>query len=181
MQRRNQPFKPDTFNFDNLEVLQQVREVISKTDVPSWFQTVPYDWGSAAMGTPKADEWRNMATVYFPIALILSWGGRATDAEGQHRLHLLELTMCIVQATWLACRRSTSRERGSAYLKYLCTYLHNLQSVIKNARFRPNHHMALHIHEYLLLWGPVYSWWCFPFERLNGMLQRIPTNNVPGV
>jgi hypothetical protein len=36
--------------------------------------------------------------------------------------------------------------------------------------------MALHLAEYLRLYGPVHSWWTFPFERLIGMLQRIPNN-----
>ena len=26
--------------------------------------------------------------------------------------------------------------------------------------------MALHLPDYLLLYGPVHSWWTFPFERL---------------
>ena len=38
-----------------------------------------------------------------------------------------------------------------------------------------------HIYEFLDLWGPVYHWWCFPFERLIGSLQRLPTNNLFGV
>ena len=25
-------------------------------------------------------------------------------------------------------------------------------------------------------YGPVHAWWTFPFERLIGLLQRIPTN-----
>lgn len=132
------------------------------------------------MGTPKADEWRTMATIYFPIALILCWGKEAIDAEGRSRRQLLDLTMCIVQATWLLCKHQTSKTGRAAYLKYMCTYLHNLQNTVENAKLRPNHHFALHLHDFLVLWGPVYSWWCFPFERINGTLQRIATNNIFG-
>jgi hypothetical protein len=174
------PLRLDNFKPDNLAVLQHVRDVIKETDVPSWLDSVPREWGSAAVGTPKADEWRTMATVYFPIALITIWGKEGTDAESRHRLQLLDLTMCIVQATWLTCRRSTNEVDQSAYLKCLCTYLFNLKTVVKDADFRPNHHIVLHIYEFLSLWGPVYSWWCFPFERINGMLQRIRTSNVFG-
>jgi len=32
----------------------------------------------------------------------------------------------------------------------------------------PNMHMHLHLKDCLLDYGPLYSFWCFPFKRLNG-------------
>lgn len=177
----NRPLRPKVFTPNNLVVLKKVRAVIEATDVPSWIASVPLDWGSSAAGTPKADQWRSMVTIYFPIALILSWHGSDDDDEGRSRRQLLELTMCLVQATWSACRKRTSSERQAVYLKCMCTYLRNLQNIIECATFRPNHHFSLHLFEFLELWGPVYSWWCFPFERINGSLQRIATNNIFGM
>jgi hypothetical protein len=182
IQRLNKPINPATFIPNNVDMLRHVRGVIDKTDVPSWIPSMPRDWGSAAMGTPKADEWRMMATIYFPIAVLSKWGGGVgTTREERGRRQLLDLTMCLVQATWLACGRSTDGARQSSYLTYLCTYLHNLQSTVSDSRFLPNHHFAIHIYDFLSLWGPVQSWWCFPFERTNGMLQRIDTSHVYGV
>ncbi|KAJ7610392.1 hypothetical protein FB45DRAFT_751377 [Roridomyces roridus] len=40
--------------------------------------------------------------------------------------------------------------------------------------------MAFHIYDFLLLFGPVISWWTFPFERIIGFLERINTNNHIG-
>jgi hypothetical protein len=40
--------------------------------------------------------------------------------------------------------------------------------------------MALHVWDYLQLFGPVRSWWCFPYERLIGQLQRLPSNHIFG-
>jgi hypothetical protein len=154
--------------------------VIQSTEVPSWVSSVPHDWGAAAMGTPKADEWRTMATIYFPIALIICWGDDSEDDNGRSRLQLLDLTMCIVQSTWLLCGQQMDNARRTAYLNCMCTYLHNLKSVVDDADYQSNHHFSLHLYEFLELWGPVYSWWCFPFERINGTLQRIATNNLFG-
>ena len=56
------------------------------------------------------------------------------------------------------------------------SYMEGIKKLFPQYRFRPNHHMALHLHEYLCRFGPVHSWWTFPFERIIGMLQRIPTN-----
>ncbi|OSD02717.1 hypothetical protein PYCCODRAFT_1444830 [Trametes coccinea BRFM310] len=41
----------------------------------------------------------------------------------------------------------------------------------------PNHHLSLHLAACLLLFGPVHGWWAFPFERFNGILERLSTNN----
>jgi hypothetical protein len=40
--------------------------------------------------------------------------------------------------------------------------------------------MSLHIPEFLLLFGPVHSWWTFPFERMIGSIQRMPSNGKIG-
>ncbi|KAJ7613951.1 hypothetical protein FB45DRAFT_758993 [Roridomyces roridus] len=50
----------------------------------------------------------------------------------------------------------------------------------QNHAKRPNIHVAFHIYDFLLLFGPVISWWCFPFERVIGYLQKIHTSNHVG-
>ena len=34
-----------------------------------------------------------------------------------------------------------------------------------------------HLHECITDFGPVYSFWCFAFERMNGILGSYHTNN----
>lgn len=43
-----------------------------------------------------------------------------------------------------------------------------------------NHHMSIHYVEMIKLFGPVYGWWLFAFERFNGMLERVKTNGRDG-
>lgn len=52
------------------EVLERIRQVIRDADTPSWLSSVPKNFGDAAAGTLKADEWRVFATVYLPLALV---------------------------------------------------------------------------------------------------------------
>ncbi|KAF9236389.1 hypothetical protein BU15DRAFT_31319, partial [Melanogaster broomeanus] len=59
-----------------------------------------------------------------------------------------------------------------AYQTCITLWLVALKQVIPNASLWPNGHMACHIYNYLVLFGPVWSWWCFPFERLIGQLQQ---------
>ena len=41
----------------------------------------------------------------------------------------------------------------------------------------PNMHLHLHLKECMIDFGPVYSFWCFSFERFNGVLGSFQTNN----
>jgi hypothetical protein len=64
------------------------------------------------------------------------------------------------------------------YLSHLQAYIDGVKELYPQYVFKPNHHMAFHIAEYLEMYGPVRGWWVFPFERVIGMLQRTPTNHV---
>ena len=40
-----------------------------------------------------------------------------------------------------------------------------------------NYHMALHIPDMIKGFGPPHSFWCFSFERMNGILSGLPNSN----
>ena len=42
----------------------------------------------------------------------------------------------------------------------------------------PNMHLHGHLLDCILDYGPVYSFWCFSFERYNGIMGDYHTNNV---
>jgi hypothetical protein len=164
-------------------VLQHIRDVVRDTDTPSWLNSVPHNFGDAAAGTLKADEWRTMITIYLPIALILLWGEGSphpTPDEAAKFRRILDHTMALVSAVIIVCRRTTSRERAELYRTYMATWVRELTDIHTHTHHHPNNHMALHIYDFLLLFGPVHSWWCFPFERLIGIIQRQPHNHKFG-
>ncbi|KAI5993442.1 hypothetical protein EDD15DRAFT_2437983 [Pisolithus albus] len=163
--------------FDAQEVLDRVRSVIRNTMTLSWLGSVPRNFGDTSAGTIKADEWRSLATVYLPIALISLWG--QDDCAPELRA-VLDHTMHLVSAVYLACTRTTTTTRTSAYRTHITSYVGKLSAVYPNFDLRPNHHASFHIYEYLNLFGPVHSWWTFPFERLIGVLQRLPSNHKSG-
>jgi hypothetical protein len=41
----------------------------------------------------------------------------------------------------------------------------------------PNLHLALHINQCCLDYGPLYAFWCFSFERMNGYLGSLPNSH----
>lgn len=163
--------------------MQRIRDIVKNTITPSWIESVPYNFGDAAAGPLKADEWRTMSTIYLPLALISLWGDgtphSSPEVAAKFR-HVLDHTMALVCAIILACARTMTHERATAYRSYIASFIQDLQDLHPDTTRRTNHHMAMHIYDFLHLFGPVHSWWCFPFERLIGQLQRITSNHKFG-
>jgi hypothetical protein len=163
------------------KVLEHIRETIKTTVTPSWLHSVPSNFGDAKAGTLSADQWRSLALVYLPLALVKSWGeGSSPPEDATYLRDVLDHTMALFSAVRLACLRTTTEQRLEAYRVYITQYVQNFPSLYHHAMLRPNHHMAQHIYHFLQLFGPVQSWWCFPFERLVGILQRTPHNHKFG-
>ncbi|KAG6326398.1 hypothetical protein ID866_12690 [Astraeus odoratus] len=89
--------------------------------------------------------------------------------------------MALMSAVHIACLWTMTQQCMAAYQTYMSTWLGSLKDILLHATFHPNGHMSLHIYNYLNLFGPVQSWWCFPFEHLIGHLQCMSTNHVFGV
>lgn len=176
----------DGLNYDRMAVLRHVRNVIKLTVTPSWFGSVPENFGSARAGTLKAHEWQILALLYLPLALISLWikESRSSSSAQEYAHHLgllLDNTMCLCTAIRLACSRTVTPVLLERYHRHISSYIQGIGEIFKHARHRPSHHMAQHIHNFLHLFGPVQSLWCYPFERLVGILQRLPSNHKPGM
>ncbi|RDB18859.1 hypothetical protein Hypma_014527 [Hypsizygus marmoreus] len=167
------------------ETMQYIQDVIKTTSTPSWIHSVPANYGEASAGSIKADEWRILSTVYLPIALVTLWGDQdgASPPEGSHFLKLLDHTMALFQAVTLVVQYTMNTAHAGRYRDFIKVWtdgLHTLHPHTKEHKNRVNVHAAFHIYDFLLLFGPVISWWCFPFERLIGALQKINTNDIIG-
>lgn len=190
-QRLTQPHSCESFIIQTgtPETLAHIQTVIRETATASWLNSVPKNFGEKKAGSIKADEWRTLSTVYLPIALVILWGdddGCAPphdESDSGHLLAALDHTMALFQATIIACRYTITTSRALDYRKHLDFWVNNLRKLFPHTREgvpRPNIHAAGHIYDFLLLFGPVISWWCFPFERLIGALQKINTNDHVG-
>jgi hypothetical protein len=165
------------------EVLGRIHDVIRDASVPTWLGSVPSNFGEASAGTIKADEWRSLVMVYLPIALLSLWGAGTSHSSDELAVRLraiLDHTMELVCAVYLACARTMTARRAHAYRSHIAGYVGKLKKIHPTFSLRPNHHASFHVYDYLLLFGPAHSWWCFPFERLIGILQRLPVNHKFG-
>ncbi|KAF8801630.1 hypothetical protein BYT27DRAFT_7173847 [Phlegmacium glaucopus] len=179
--RLTQTETPQNFTSGAILTAQEMAEIRSDIEnmiTPSWLTSVPTNLGEPSHGKLKADQWRTLGTTYLPISLIRLWDQLedSSDKHSQQCKKLLEVTLSLISAVVIASSRTTSKEKADLYLHYMQNYLQGLHELFPQYRFLPNQHMALHLAEYLRFYGPVHSWWTFPFERLIGMLQRIPNN-----
>nr|VWO97532.1 Adenylate cyclase (EC (ATP pyrophosphate-lyase) (Adenylyl cyclase) [Ganoderma boninense] len=157
------------------DVLKHLRRVIAETVLPSWVEKPPSNFGSASHGKLKADHWRTLCTIHMVLTLIPLWGQAAASTE--QKLALQNFIHLVV-AVDLATRRTMSPARIQLFDKNIELYIQGLRSIYDHPLV-PNHHMSLHLQECLRLFGPVRGWWAFPFERYNGLLQRLNTNHKP--
>lgn len=184
LQRLEKPLASTTppLKISTPELMNHIRRVIKETETPSWLNSVPTNFGEASAGTIKADEWRNLSTVYLPIALISFWTDpqlvRPETAVKFQRI--LDHTMLLVSAVCLICMRTMTKARCEAYLACMSTYVKDLKEVLPHFNHRPYHHLLLHLPHFVQLFGPVRSWWCFPFERVIGQIQRLLSNHHLG-
>jgi hypothetical protein len=160
--------------------------VIRETDTPSWINTVPYNFGQRSAGSLKADEWRTMGTLFLPIALTILLGddNGAPPPEGSQNLQILDHSMALFQAVLIAMRYTITPTHIMKFRELMKEWTVNLRSlypaVQQQKKTRTNIHVAFHLYDFLQLFGPVISWWTFPFERLIGILQKMTTNERVG-
>lgn len=158
------------------DILDAIRKDIGAINLPSWMQKPPSNFGSASHGKLKADHWRTVCTVNMVITLVRLWG---TPSATEDEKKALANFMHLVAAVDLASRRTMSAERARTFDTHMLEYIRGIRTLY-NADLVPNHHLSLHLRDCLLLFGPTHSWWAFPFERYNGLLQRLNTNHRPG-
>lgn len=108
------------------------------------------------------------------ITLGRLWGHHEKD----HRyFKLLDNYYHLVIACVTGLARTTSPAARECYTRHMTEYLQGVKTLFPQNHFVPNHHLSLHVPDFMEDLGPIHPWWVLPFERLNGMLQRIPTNH----
>lgn len=82
----------------------------------------------------------------------------------------------FVLACFLVCRRTISiQDIVKADLLFVKFCMH-LQRIYGDGAITPNMHLHCHMIECLKDYGSMYGFWCFSYERYNGILGKFPTN-----
>jgi hypothetical protein len=141
----------------------------------------------------KADEWRWLMSIA-PVVLWEIWQDNEDEVPNEdpplppsasrnirhsrNTRRLFEAAVflsCAIQI--LACKKISMKEArlGQDFLVLHCRLLLDLGAIL-----HINHHASMHFLAQFKLFGPVYAWWLFAFERFNGMLEKVKHNGHDG-
>lgn len=146
---------------------------MDKLLLPSWVPTPPQHAGTTQHRKMMAGWYWTLFIINLPFTLSHLWG---TEPGESLEYQMFENFMCLVSATKIAMMHTMTCERVTKYRFYIICYVQTLLDTYPGLSLSPTHHICLHPGELLEDFGPVHAWRCFPFERYNGMLQKIPTN-----
>ena len=168
------PTKPPTSEC-TAEELAALRSDLQRITLPSHVDSPPRNFGSASHGKLKADAWFVLTALITPITFIRLWSNEHPDSR---KGKLLRNFIALSQAVWLASRTYQTDATIAQFRDHISDYVSNIPELfpMHDDSVRPNHHLALHIHEYFTAFGPAHSWSCYPCERVIGHLQKVNIN-----
>ena len=139
-----------------------IQAIVDKFVTPVDIGRIPYKIASG-FSAFTADQWKNWSLVYSLIAL------KDILPDGHYRCwHTFVLVMCS---------RAISHAGVSLMDHHLITFCKMVEQLFGISACTPNLHLHGHLQECFLDYGPSDSFWLFAFERLNGILGSVSTNN----
>ena len=144
--------------------LQEIDRRISKFTVPNSIGRLPINIASNYGGF-KAIQWLTWTTVYSPVVL----KGIISDAD-------LQCWLLFVRACAIISQRIVKQDDVATADLLLLNFCKKFEQLYGREMCTPNIHLHLHIKDCLLDYGPSHAFWCFSFERYNGLLGSFHTN-----
>lgn len=151
-------------NLITLKHLEVIEEKMKKFKVPSSAGRLPSNISSSHGGF-TANQWNNWILIYSPILL------KGILPNEHLRCWLLFVRAC----SFLKPRFIEKRHIISADL-FLLQFCKEFEQLYGQNSCTPNMHLHLHLKNCLVDYGPLHAFWCYPFERFNGILGSIHTN-----
>ena len=125
---------------------------------------VPSDIGRLHGGF-TANQWSNWITIFSAAVL------KGILPEEHLRCWLLFVRACSI----LKSRVIRKQDVLSADL-FLLQFCRTFETLYGKDCCTPNMHLHTHLKQSILDFGPLHSFWCYAFERYNGILGSVPTN-----
>ena len=138
---------------------------INKLKVPSSIGRIPSKIASNFKGF-TADQFKNWAVVFSTFAL--------KDILPDRHLQCWKL---FVKACRILCSTVIPTSQVKLADELLVKFCQTVENLYGPSVITPNMHLHCHLCECVLDYGPVYGFWCFSFERYNGILGSLHVNN----
>ncbi|KAJ3846524.1 hypothetical protein EV368DRAFT_88881 [Lentinula lateritia] len=166
---------------DSPTVLERVQQAVREVIVPGWIEKPSDSIGLPRGGTPKADNWRTLFSIFLPLALLSLWqeASPISAEDANEMASVLQTSMYLTCAVNKMSKHTLSLQDRTDFREYLRLHIEGLKENFPGF-IQPSHHLAFHIYDDMDLFSVVHHFWCFPGERLIGFLKRIPINRKIG-
>ena len=152
-------------NILNKNVFDQIQDRVDRASAPSDIGKIPNKIESGFDGF-TADQWKNWTLIFSLYAL--------SDVIPSEHLNCWRL---FVIACYYMCSKVLTTGDIVIADQYLMKFCYEFERLYGKERVKPNMHLSLHLRDCISDFGPIYSFWCFSFERYNGMLGALHSNN----
>lgn len=141
----------------------------------------------------KADKWRRLLSI-IPVLLWWSWkdddnqipdstpplppNPKAIPEHSRNYLSLYNAILLLCAGIRILASRTITMAQAHVGQEFLRQYC--LRCLDLGIHLVINHHLAMHYEDMIKLFGPIYGWWLFAFERFNGMLEKVNHNGHDG-
>ena len=146
--------------------LAVIQQRVDEFKVPHSIGRIPHKKGSNFSGL-TADQWLNWTNIYsiYAIKDILP------PADIQCWLYFVKASIILWQYTLTQSDLFTADSN-------LLNFCQEFQRLYGKEKCTPNMHLHNHLKECIVDYSPISTFWTFPFERLNGLLESFSKNWV---
>ena len=145
--------------------LKQIEAAAAKIIIPSSVGRIPRKIASTFSGF-TADQWRSWCIILSPVVL-------KPILHAEH----YRCWMLFVRGCSTICSKIITTQKVNEAHEYFKQFIKMFKSLYGSESCTVNMHLHLHLKECITDYGPVYTFWCFAFERFNGILGDFHTNN----
>ena len=146
-----------------LNSLNKIQKKMNEFQIPSDLGRIPEKiYSEEGFSNFTADQWWMFFTIYATVSL---WD-HLPAVDRKILTHFVRI--CLISVSWIV-------EENLIFEVY--QRLKDIVELIENNHARdkitPNLHLSLHLYECSVDYGPIYAFWCFFFECMNGILGRL--------
>ena len=152
-------------DFLNTNTLKLIQERVDKASVPSDVGKLPGKIDKFFFDGFTADELKNWTLLFSLYAL-----KGILPSE-----HLECWRLFVIACRYLTNHSITIHDLDISH-PFLVRFCQRFEVLYGKNMVTINMHLHGHLKECVNDYGPIYSFWCFSFERYNGLLGKYPTN-----
>ena len=141
-----------------------------KMQVPVDIGRIPYKIATGeGFSRFTADQWKTFILVY---ATSITW-----DLLCENDQWILTY---FVRACSILVSRIVSKGNLEEAHRCLLKMVKLIEEIYGSEKITPNLHLCLHICECVMDYGPLYAFWCFSYERMNGLVGKLYLLKIAG-